>query len=123
MVGIDDHIRMVLARHTVDTGLNSPVRSVQATIDPVVRSWGTRYIVDIRPSGSFAKGTAVHGGTDIDIFISLTSTLSDTLQSIYGTLFNALSQVGYAARRQNVSIGIAVGGWKVDVTSGRRQDQ
>lgn len=63
------------------------------------------------------------GGTDIDILISLTSTLSETLQSIYDTLFNALSQAGYAARRQNVSIGIAVGGWKVDVTPGRRQDQ
>jgi hypothetical protein len=123
MMGIDEHIRMVLARHRMDTGLYSPVRSVQATIDPTLRRWGAQYIVDIRPSGSFAKGTAVHGGTDIDIFISLTSTLSVALQSIYDTLFNALSQAGYAARRQNVSIGIAVGGWKVDVTPGRRQDQ
>lgn len=123
MVGIDEHIRMVLARHTSDTGLYSPVRGVQATIDPVLRRWGTQYIVDIQPSGSFAKGTAVQGGTDIDIFISLTSTLSDTLQSINDTLFNALSQAGYVARRQNVSIGISVGGWKVDVTPGRRQDQ
>ena len=103
--------------------LYSPVHGVLATIDPVLRSWGGQYIVDIRPSGSFAKGTAVHGGTDIDLFISLTSTLSDPLQSIYGTLFNALSQAGYRARRQNVSIGITVRGWKVDVTPGRRQDQ
>ncbi|WP_157969013.1 nucleotidyltransferase domain-containing protein [Tropicimonas sp. IMCC34011] len=123
MVGIDEHIRMVLARYHMDTGLYSPVRGVQGTIDPVLRRWGNQYIVDIRPSGSFAKGTAVHGGTDIDIFISLTSSLREPLQSIYDTLFNALSQAGYAPRRQNVSIGIRVGGWKVDVTPGRRQDQ
>lgn len=123
MVGIDEHLRQVLARHRVDTGVYSPVRGVQATLDPVLRRWGGQYIIDIRPSGSFAKGTAVHGGTDIDVFVSLTSTLSDPLQTIYDTLFNALTQAGYAARRQNVSIGISIGGWRVDVTPARRQDQ
>jgi len=123
MTGIDEHLRAVLARHTVDTGLYSPVRAVQTTIDPVIRNWGGQFIVDIRPSGSFAKGTAVHGGTDIDIFVSLTSTLSDTLQRISDTLFTAFSQAGYVPRRQNVSIGLTVNDWKVDVTPGRRQDQ
>lgn len=123
MVGIEEHIRMVLTRHSVDTGPYSPVRGVQATINPVLRLWGGKYIVEVRPSGSFAKGTAVHSGTDIDIFISLTSSLNDALKSIYDTLFNALFQAGYAVRRQNVSIGITVDGWKVDVTPGRRQDQ
>jgi hypothetical protein len=123
MVGIQDHLNAVLARHWVDTSTYSPVRAVQATLDPALRKWGGQYIVDIRPSGSFAKGTAVHGGTDIDIFVSLTSTLTDTLQSIYETLFNALTQAGFAARRQNVSIGTAIDGWRVDVTPARRQDQ
>ena len=123
MTGIDEHLRAVLARHRVDTGPYSPVRAVQTTIDPVIRNWGGQFIVDIRPSGSFAKGTAVHGGTDIDIFVSLTSTLSDTLQRISDTLFTAFSQAGYVPRRQNVSIGLTVNDWKVDVTPGRRQDQ
>jgi hypothetical protein len=123
MVGIDEHLRAVLARHRVDTGLFSPVRGVQPLIEPVIRKWGGPFIVDIRTSGSFAKGTAVHGGTDIDLFVSLTSTLTDTLQQISDTLFNAFSQAGYAPRRQNVSIGLTVNGWKVDVTPARRQDQ
>lgn len=123
MVGIQEHLRAVLARHAVDTGAFSPIRGVQSTLDPVLRKWGGSYIVGIGPSGSFAKGTAVRGGTDIDIFVSLTSTLTDSLRSIYDTLYTALSNAGYAARRQNVSIGIGVGGWRVDVTPGRRQDQ
>lgn len=123
MEGIDEHLRAVLARHRVDTSLFSPARGVQPLIEPVVRKWGGPYIVDIRTSGSFAKGTAVRSGTDIDIFVSLTSTLTDTLQQISDTLFNAFAQAGYAPRRQNVSIGLTVNGWKVDVTPGRRQDQ
>jgi hypothetical protein len=123
MVGIDEHLREVLARHRVDTGLFSPVRGVQPLIEPVIQTWGGPFIVDIRTSGSFAKGTAVHGGTDIDLFVSLTSTLTDTLQRISDTLFNAFLQAGYAPRRQNVSTGLTVNGWKVDVTPARRQDQ
>lgn len=123
MVGTDEHLREVLARHRVDTGLFSPVRGVQPLIEPVIQTWGGPFIVDIRTSGSFAKGTAVHGGTDIDLFVSLTSTLTDTLQRISDTLFNAFLQAGYAPRRQNVSTGLTVNGWKVDVTPARRQDQ
>lgn len=123
MLGIDEHLRAVLARHRADNGVYSPVRGVQSVLEPVLRRWGGQFLVDVRPSGSFAKGTAVHGGTDIDLFISLTSSLNDPLQHIYESLFNALSQAGYAVRRQNVSVGLTVNGWKVDVTPGRRQDQ
>ena len=123
MSGIDEHLRAVLARYRVDTGLSSPVRGVKPVIEPLIRTWGGSFIVDIRTSGSFAKGTAVHGGTDIDLFVSLTSTLTDSLRSISDTLFNAFANAGHAPRRQNVSIGLTVNGWKVDVTPGRRQDQ
>src|SRR3546814_20641322 len=94
MVGIDEHLREVLARHRVDTGLFSPVRGVQPLIEPVIQTWGGPFIVDIRTSGSFAKGTAVHGGTDIDLFVSLTSTLTDTLQRICDTLRSEERRVG-----------------------------
>lgn len=90
---------------------------------PIIAGWGGSLVIDTRPSGSFAKGTAVHGGTDIDIFVSLSSTVTDSLERIYTTLFNAFANAGYAPRRQNVSIGLTIGGWKVDVTPGRRQDQ
>ena len=123
MVEIDEHLRAVLEGHRVDNGLYSPVRGVQPLIAPVIQNWGGPFIVEIRTAGSFAKGTAVHGGTDIDLFVSLTSTLTDTLQYISDTLFNAFVQAGYVTRRQNVSIGLTVNGWKVDVTPGRRQDQ
>ena len=97
MMGIEDHLRAVLAKHQVNTGVFSPVRGVQPLIEPVIRTWGGSYIVDIRTSGSFAKETAVHGGTEIDLFVSLTSTLTDRLQDISDTLFNVFSQAAYSA--------------------------
>lgn len=119
----DQHLRAVLARHSVDTGPNSAVRGVQATLLPVITRWGGRFVLDVKTSGSFAKGTAVRGGTDIDLFISLSSSLQTPLKQVYDTLHSTVTVAGYVARRQNVSIGLAVGQWKVDLTPGRRQDQ
>ena len=79
------------------------------------------YLLEIKPSGSFAKGTAVEGGTDVDLFCSVSSTVPDTLESIQETLFNALQQTGFAPKRQNVSIGLIVRGYKVDVTPGKKR--
>ncbi|HBO1087825.1 TPA: hypothetical protein ACWMDK_000564 [Pseudomonas aeruginosa] len=120
---VDAYLRSVLAAHAVPAGLLSPVGHVMVALEPVIRRWGNQFIVSINPSGSFSKGTAVHGGTDVDIFVSLTSTLTTPLKDIYDTLFNALSGAGYVPRRQNVSIGITVGNYKVDVTPARRHDQ
>lgn len=74
----------------------------------------------MEPSGSFAKGTAIHGGTDIDIFVSLSSTLTDSLAVIYNTLFNRLRDEGFAPRSQNVSIGTRIGAYSVDIVPARR---
>ncbi|TCR76781.1 nucleotidyltransferase [Rhizobium sp. BK376] len=74
----------------------------------------------MEPSGSFAKGTAIHGRTDIDIFASLSSEVTESLAVIYNTLFNRLRDEGFTPRPQNVSIGIKVGAYSVDVVPARR---
>jgi hypothetical protein len=123
MTDSDSYLASILARHSVDASAGSPLRSVQASIAPIIARWGGNAVLDIRPSGSFAKGTAVRGGTDIDLFVSLSSTVNNTLEEIYTTLYRAIADAGHLPRRQNVSIGLSLNGWKVDVTPGRRQDQ
>jgi hypothetical protein len=123
MLTPEQHLRAVLARHQIDTGPTSAVRGVQATLAPLIAKWAGQSLVEVKTSGSFAKGTAVRGGTDIDLFISLSSTLQTPLKQIYDTLYAAVVAGGYTARRQNVSVGLTVGQWKVDLTPGRRQDQ
>ena len=120
-VTADDYLLHILVREAVDTGIFSPVRSVQATLEPSIREWANRFLVSISPSGSFAKGTANKSGTDIDLFISLSPETKETLKEIYESLFTKLQEKGYAPKRQNVSIKIRVDGYDVDLVPGKRQ--
>jgi hypothetical protein len=128
MASADLYLREVLARHAVDAGQYSIARRSAQVLMPALREWAGQYLVDVQFSGSFAKGTAVRGGTDVDLFISLASTTPESLAGIYDTLFNKMRGLEYQgqplqAKRQNVSIGIVLGGTQIDLVPGRRQDQ
>jgi hypothetical protein len=116
----DAYLRSILRKYDVNI---SGAKAAGNAIYPVIQAWGNSYLVSAEFSGSLAKGTGVNLGTDADIFISVSSTTPGTLAGLYGTLFNAVSQAGYSARKQNVSIGTTVNGYKVDLVPGRRQSQ
>src|SRR5438128_15006 len=44
-------------------------------VRPVLVQWANNYLAGLAPSGSFAKGTAICSGTDIDLFLSLRAPL------------------------------------------------
>ena len=116
----DSYLESIISKYAINEA--GTKRQVEA-IYPIVQRWGGTYINESIYSGSIAKGTAISIGTDADVFISLSSTTPDTLEQIYNTLFNAFSQAGYTPRKQNVSIGITIGGYKIDWVTGKRQSQ
>jgi hypothetical protein len=118
----DIYLRRILRREAVDTSPASPLRRVQATLAPVIWKWANGYLLSVEPSGSFSKGTANAGRTDIDLFISVSPDVTDTLSEIYEKLDRALKTAGYKTRRQNVSININVAGHSVDLVPARRQN-
>lgn len=118
----DDYLKRILAREAVDTGPSSPVRNVQGVIRPIIQQWAGAYLVNVSPSGSFAKGTANKSGTDIDLFISLSQDTPNTLKDIYNKLFSRMTENGFTPKRQNVSINVRVSGYDVDLVPARRQD-
>jgi hypothetical protein len=118
----NDYLRQILARESVDTGIFSPVLRCQATLDPILKAWGTRFLLSVSPSGSFAKGTANRSGTDLDLFLSLSQETPETLSDIHKLLVKALTDAGYKPRPQNVSIGVRVGNYDVDLVPGKRQN-
>ena len=118
----DDYLRIILRREAVNTGVYSPVRHAQGALRPTIARWAASYLISIFPTGSFVKGTANHSGTDIDLFISLSSKTPESLQEIYDKLFKWLQQNRYNPRRQNVSIKVSVGGYCVDLVPAKRQD-
>lgn len=118
----DEYLFNILNREAVDTGLYSPVRAVQSQVSPAIQQWSSGFLVNISPSGSFAKGTANHSGTDIDLFISMRSDTPGTLKTMYDTLVTRMTQTGYTPKLQNVSINVRVNGYSVDLVPARRQD-
>lgn len=118
----DDHyLFSILGRENVDTSIFSPAYRVQQILSPALATWGHRYLLNVTPSGSFAKGTANRSGTDLDLFISVSPDTPNTLAEIYDRLSNQVRARGYSPTRQNVSIGINAGGLKVDLVPGRAQ--
>jgi hypothetical protein len=122
MVSEQDYLSDILGRELVPSGLSSPALFVPGVIKPVIEKWAGRYLLDLAASGSYAKGTANRSGTDLDLFISLSSETSESLSDIHKTLVIALKASGYQPRLQNVSIGIKVLGYAVDLVPGKRQN-
>jgi hypothetical protein len=117
-----DYLTEILGRELVGTGFASPALVVPGTIESILRQWANRFLINVSPSGSYAKGTANRSGTDFDLFISLSPETPETLADIHNTLVAALKAAGYQPRLQNVSIGISVFGHSVDLVPGKRQN-
>ncbi|MEX5731347.1 hypothetical protein [Providencia hangzhouensis] len=90
---------------------------------PFINNWANGNLVDLTLSGSISKGTAVSNGTDVDLFISLSSSTKDSLSDIYNSLFVAMQKNGFYVRKQNVSIGINYSNYQIDLVPAKRQDQ
>lgn len=115
----DDYLRSLLLKYEVNTAAARLVAEQQ--IVPVIQQWAGQYLLDIRLSGSTAKGTANAGANDMDLFIALRSTTPETLREIYESLY-AVAAARWPARKQNVSIGIQLGGYQFDLVPGRLQN-
>ncbi len=116
----DRYLRQVLRRYPTGAGPIT-IAMLRAWIDPVVREWGGQYLRGIEVSGSNAKGTAVGGQTDLDLFISVRHDVPETLSQIYWTLFQRAGFSGWSPRAQNVSIGVEVLDHKIDLVPARIQ--
>jgi hypothetical protein len=86
------------------------VRGVQTILAPLIQGWAGNRLLSITPSGSFAKGTAIRSGTDLDLFISLPEGTTETLKELYEKLFSWMGTKGYTPKRQNVSVSVRVSG-------------
>ncbi len=88
-------------------------------IKKIIRTWAGECLSDIKLSGSCAKDTAIKGVADCDLFISLTSSTTQSLAEIYNSLEATVKSNGYKTRRQNVSIGIKIDDLDVDLVPGK----
>lgn len=115
---IDEHVRTVVKMHTPVIGNDITERI--AGLNQYLFAWANGHRYEVKLSGSIAKGTAITGTTDLDLFISLDPSVStcNTLENVYKTLRNRFQGAGYTVREQNVSLGINHSGLKIDLVPG-----
>jgi hypothetical protein len=94
--------------------------AAKAHFDALLRSWElARFILQVKPSGSYAKGTAIKSSADIDLFISIDPNCGKTLKEIYDSLFNFI-QARVRCRKQTVSVRCYFDNGVVDLVPARK---
>jgi len=85
-----------------------------------ITSWADRHYSDLFISGSSAKGTALQGSSDLDLFLSLKPTIQGTLGEIFTDFSDTLKRIGYNVRSQNVSLRLKHYGLQIDIVPGKK---
>lgn len=120
----DQYVNSIVEKHRLpDTLDNYTSIYVVSPLKKIITSWAGGCLCEIKLSGSRAKGTAIDLSTDLDLFISLSSSTQTSLKEIYDSLYNYMLEEGIFARKQNVSIGVTYQGKKVDLVPAKRQGQ
>jgi len=116
----DQYVYDVLNRHQSASSIlvaNNVINSLTNSIT----TWANGHLNGVYVAGSIAKGTAISESSDVDILISVNPTATETLKEVYEKLFNRFTADGLSPKRQNVSLGLDVSGWKVDVVPAKKQ--
>ncbi len=114
----DDYILYILNKYTVNLSDGSPVILAAQSVYPIIENWAGSQLIEVKFSGSHAKGTGIAGKADTDLFISLKSDTSNTLKEIYYSLNTRMQKYGYTTKLQNVSIRVNHNGVEIDLVPG-----
>jgi hypothetical protein len=90
-----------------------------------LQTWASSCFVEIKNSGSRAKGTAISLASDMDYLVSLTNGCNQShggLEYTFNELYQYLKNKGYQnVRKQNVSSRITLYGLEIDITPATKQ--
>lgn len=117
----DEYILFILKKYEVPRGPDSAAEQAASRVAPKIQRWAGEWLANLSYSGSYAKQTAVHGVTEVDLFIALKPEMPGTLKKIYDELFTLATLHGWKPRRRDVSIGVSINGLNLDLIPGRAQ--
>jgi len=117
----EQYLRQVITRYAPTAAERLKVMKAYRDLSVLLKQWANVYLAGIRPSGSFAKGTAIRGDTDLDIFVSLKRHTPGSLADIYHHLDGFLKGNGLGTELRNVSIRVSHGSLSIDIVPGRLQ--
>ena len=114
------YVDRIVRKYEVEKGPGTAVYQAGERLRGSIQRWYATRLVRVHNSGSFAKGTSIKGGTDLDLFISLKPRSGKSLKKMFDSLHRYADLEGLSPRRQNVSIGVEVNGVKVDLVPARK---
>ena len=120
ILNANKYVDRIVRKYEVEKGPRTAVHQAGERLRGLVQRWYDTRLVRVHNSGSFAKGTSIRGGTDLDLFISLKPRSGKSLRTMFEGLHQFADQAGLSPRRQNVSIGVEVNGVKVDLVPARK---
>ena len=114
------YVDQIVRKYEVQKGPGTAVYEAGSRLRGLIQAWYSTRLVRVYNAGSFAKGTSIRGGTDLDLFISLKPRSGKSLEHMFGRLYELAHKEGLSPRCQNVSIGVEVNGVKVDLVPARK---
>lgn len=117
----DEYLRSVLAKYELPSGPDSPADTAAADLDKPIKGWAGHYLMGVERCGSYANGTRVKGGTDIDLLVALGPRTPLQIPKLYERFFVYLKARDYKPARESISIGLSWRGLKVDLIPARQE--
>jgi hypothetical protein len=122
-----NYVGRVVKKYKHHAGIDQQTKTmVYDPLEAHVKRWAVNNrldLVEVKLSGSREKGTAISLSSDMDMFISLSSTNTATLKSIFNSLYDYFNMLPFSCRKQNVSIRVTYNNMKVDLVPSKRQSQ
>jgi Nucleotidyltransferase domain. len=116
----DRYLRSVLEKYHTRIALGSAAAQAITCVSGLIQTWADRYLIRITLVGSHAKGTAVRGANDIDLFVSMRHVPRTDLGDVYNHLNKFLTNNGLTPERRRVALKVKCGGIDIDVVPGRK---
>jgi hypothetical protein len=118
----DQYVNFIANKYRLSEEINSQTSYyVIKPLAELIKEWAGTCLNEVYLSGSRSKGTAISLSSDLDLFISLKPDTNNTLKEIYQSLNSFIINKGYKTREQNVSIGVKIGGKKVDLVPAKKK--
>lgn len=123
------YVNKIIVKYDNNGQLTQNERTAYSNLSQALNNWfyatydlGSYYPkLNIQQSGSRAKGTAIKGKSDLDMFLSIDDpNNSNTLKEYYESVYNFLKRNNYTVRKQNVSLGVKYYGCDIDVVPAKK---
>lgn len=119
---IDMYLKNVLSKYDNNYPYDIEREKIKSNLSSIIYDWfkgfndGNNMKISIEQSGSIAKGTAIKGKSDIDLFVSLRDEQNlVSIEEFHKEMYKYLKCIFGHIREQNVSIGIVYNGYDIDV--------